>query len=111
MHGLQDLWFHHNGSAIPLHESFESLPIEVVRVLPAIHALTGCDTTSKVGTKLQAFHAAHKSEHFILAEFGNGVLNDSMILSAERFLLDCMSRTTTRLVDTFDEFRYDQYHA
>ena len=112
MHGLQDLWFHHNGSAIPLHESFESLPIEVVRVLPAIHALTGCDTTSKVGTKLQAFHADHKSEDFILAELGNGVLNDSMILSAEKFLLDCMSWTpTTRLVDTFDEFRYEQYHA
>ena len=111
MHGLQDLWFHHNGSASPLHESVESLPIEVVRVLPAIHALTGCDTTSKVGTKLQAFNAAHKSEHFILAEFGNGVLNDSMMLSAERFLLDCMSQTATRSADTFDEFRYNQYHA
>ena len=74
-----------------MHESVESLPIEVVRVLPAIHALTGCDTTPKVGSKLQAFHVAHKSEHFILAEFGNGVLNDSMILSAERFLLDCLS--------------------
>ena len=32
MYGLQELWFHHNGSASPLHESVESLPVEVVRV-------------------------------------------------------------------------------
>ena len=46
-----------------------------------------------------------------MAEFGNGVLNDRMILTAERFLLDCMSRTATRSANTFNEFRYDQYHA
>ena len=111
MYGLQELWFHHNGSASPMHESVESLPVELVRMIPGIHALTGCDTTSKVGTMLQAFNAAHKSEHFVLAEFGNGVLNDNMVQSAERFLLDCMCRTATRSADTFDEFRYDQYHA
>ena len=33
-----------------------------------------------------------------------------MVRSAERFLLDCMSRTTTRSADTFDEHRYNQYH-
>ena len=47
MYGLQELWFYHKGSASPLHESVESLPVEVVRVPPAVHALTGCDTTSK----------------------------------------------------------------
>ena len=36
---------------IPLHLIFERKP-ELCSVLPAIHILTGCDTTSKVGTKL-----------------------------------------------------------
>ena len=31
-----------------------------MQFLPTIHALTGCDTTSKVGTKLQAYKAANK---------------------------------------------------
>ena len=47
---LQELWMHHNGLASPIHESVASLPEEVVNVLPAIHALSGCDTTSKIGT-------------------------------------------------------------
>ena len=111
MYGLQELWMHHNGSASPLHESVECLPNEVVRILPAIHALTGCDTTAKIGTKLQAFNAAKKEEHFKLAEFGLRPLDEEMICSAEKFLLDCMSRTATRSAETFDELRYDKYHT
>ena len=40
---------------IPLHLIFERKP-ELCSVLPAIHILTGCDTTSKVGTKLSALN-------------------------------------------------------
>ena len=40
---------------IPLHLIFERRP-ELCCVLPAIHILTGCDTTSKVGTKLSALN-------------------------------------------------------
>ena len=111
LYGLQELWMHHNSSASPLHESVGCLPTEVVRILPAIHALTGCDTTAKVGTKLQAFNAAKKQEHFKLAEFGLRSLDEEMIQSAETFLLDCMSRTATRSAETFDELRYNQYHT
>ena len=46
---------HHNGLATPLHEAVASLSTEVVSILPAMHSLSGCDTTSKVGTKLQSF--------------------------------------------------------
>ena len=109
LYGLQEL-MHHNGSASPLHDSVGCLPMEVVRILPAIHALTGCDTTAKVGTKLQAFNAAKKQEHFKLAEFGLRSLDEEMIQSAENFLLDCMSRTATRSAETFDELRYNRYH-
>ena len=109
--GLKEIWMHHIGIAAPLHESVENLPDEVVRILPAIHALTGCDTTSKIGSKLQAFNAAQKSEHFHLEEFGKKQLDDEMFLSAEKFLLDCMSRNAKQTADSFDQLRYDQYHA
>ena len=39
---------------IPLHLIFERKPPELCSVHPAIHILTGCDTTSKVRTKLSA---------------------------------------------------------
>ena len=110
-YGLREIWMHHTGNATPLHESTTNLPDEVVRVLPAIHALTGCDTTSKVGTKRQAFNAAHKSEHFHLEDFGIKPLDDEMFLSAEKFLLDNMSRNANRAADSFDQLRYDRYHA
>ena len=62
-YSLQEIWMHHNGLATPLQEAVTSLPIEVVSILPAMHSLSGCDTTSNVGTKLQAFKAANKPEH------------------------------------------------
>ena len=99
------------GAATPLHEAVVSLPKEVVHILPAIHVLTGCDTICKVGSKLQAFDAAQKSEHFKLKEFGVKDLDDDMFKSAEQFLLDTMSRNANRKVDSFDQLRYDQYHA
>ena len=102
---LQELWMHHNGLATPLHECVERLPEDVVRTLPAVHALSGCDTTSKVGTKLQAFNGANKEEHAILADFEVKALDNDMFESAERFLVDCMSRSTNRSFDTFDDLR------
>ena len=100
--GLREIWVHHTGDTSPLHEAVTNLPEEVVRMLPAAHALSGCDTTSKVGTKLQAFRAAQKPEHHPLIEFGIAPLTEDMSIAAERFLLDCMSRTATRSVNTFD---------
>ena len=56
--GLSELWMHAGvGDStvryIPLHLISERKP-ELFSVLPAIHILTGCYTTSQVGTKLSA---------------------------------------------------------
>ena len=109
-YGLSEIWMHNSGNVSALHESLESIPDELIRVLPAIHALSGCDTTSKVGTKLQAYRAAQKDEYRALEKFGVIELDDEMNRVAEHFLLDCMSRTAQRSVDTFDELRYERYH-
>ena len=109
-YGLQEIWMHHGGSVTPLHESVSNLFEEVTRILPAIHALSGCDTTCKIGTKLQAFKAAKKPEHHSQKDFGIRPLDEDIFNAAEHFLLDCLSRTANRTVNTIDELRYNQYH-
>ena len=46
--GLSGIWFHHLGNITPVHQAVDNLPDTVVEILPAIHALSGCDTTSKI---------------------------------------------------------------
>lgn len=57
-HGLEELWVK-TGVAdstryIPIHILARKIGRDLHQVLPAVHTLTGCDYTSKVGTK----HAA-----------------------------------------------------
>ena len=94
----------------PVHDSVKDLPNNIVKLLPAVHTLSGCDTTSKVGTKLQAFKAAHKPEYELLNLFGISALDTQMYETAEHFLLECITRAETRAVDTFDEMRFTRFH-
>ena len=110
-YGLLEIWCHHLNKMSPVHEAVYNLPDDVVRILPAIHALRGCDTTSKVGTKLQAFKAAHKPEYAALNRFGVDPLNEEMFELAEHFLLECATRVKNRKEETFDELRYSKYHS
>ena len=67
--GLQQIWVHHIVNLSPVHEAMENLSDDVVCILPAVYALSGCDASSKVETKVQAFKAAQKSEHRSLITF------------------------------------------
>ena len=95
-YGLSEIWMHTSGDVAALHESVESMADEVIQILPAIHALSGCDTTSKIGIKLQAYRAAQKDEYRVLVGFGISDLDEDMSKVAEHFLLDCMSRSAQR---------------
>ena len=94
-------------SSIP--QSVEALPREIVLLLPAIHALTGCDVTSKVGTKKNAVKATQKITHHGLLRFGFDDLNEEMIASAESFLIDCLP-VSTKGTTKFDLVRHSEYH-
>ena len=72
-----------------------------------IHALTGYDTTSKVGKKFQAFKTAHKSEYASLNKFGISEFDKCI----EQFLLECIMQGENRVVNIFDELRYSRYHS
>ena len=49
---IQELWFHtgtgRNRRFIPVHKAVEKVGQDVCNLLPAMHALTGCDSTSNL---------------------------------------------------------------
>ena len=110
-HGLDKVWFHSFGNVTPLHEAGENLPSNVVYILPTVHALSDCDTTSKIGTKMQAFKAAFKSEYSASKDFGISPLENDTYIIAEHFLLECISRVVSRSEETFNDLRYSRYHS
>ena len=103
---LEELWFvsgrGNSKTFFPIHDLTRDLDLDLVEVLPAIHALTGCDTASKVGTKSKAAREGAGCYHLLYA-FGRDALSDEMIADAEKFLLKCFTKHD---VDTFDELHF-----
>ena len=111
--GLKELWFitgrSNTQTIIPLHNLFNVMDHEVIDILPAVHALTGCDTTSKVGTKSAALKTAAKYGFQLLPMFGKVTeLTEDIICNAEKFLLRCISSNES--LNDFDDLRYEIYH-
>ena len=79
-----------------------------IDVLPAVHALTGYNTTSKAGTKSAACQWMMKCGYELLHSFGKPETSDQMILFAERFLVKCISKSSER--SNFDDIRFETYH-
>ena len=74
----------------------------VIRNLPATHAITGADTTSKIGTK--DYMMTHKQKFSLLNGFGIAELSEEMIKSAESFLINCIDKSRSKS-RTFDDLR------
>lgn len=110
--GLKELWvafgMGKTSRYIPLHSLIteNKVPHAVLTTLPAIHSLTGCDTTSKIGTKLAALRAAESCAEDLLFDFGKQPLNEDMEKRAEEFLV----RTLGSNLRTMDALRFHQYH-
>ena len=69
---LQELWFisgrSESKSVVPIHALVGSMEPDLIEILPAIHALTGCNTTSKVGTKRKAIKEGNKNGYYTILE-------------------------------------------
>ena len=102
---MEELWIL-PGQTVPLHDLLLVLNPDAVSILPAALALTGCDTTSKVGTTKKVLHAV-ESCYGHLQTFGKIVLSDHMICQAEEFLLECVSNDKA---ESFNNLRYIVYH-
>ena len=81
---------------------------ELIDILPAIHALTGCDTTSKVGTKAKALIKGKKGVYTLLCNFGKEEINGEINTGTEKFFLKFI---TSRDVESFDDLRFLIYHT
>ncbi len=106
--GLQELWLVRNSgvkrSILPLHDICIALGNELIKCLPALHALTGCDTTSKISTKLAALNAVRKpGNSSMIQNFDCPQLTESAIQMAETFLVKCLKPSAD--LQTFDDLR------
>ena len=98
--GLDELWIISGKcdsiNVTSVHTVVNNMGSGVFDVLPAVHALTGCDTASESGTKSAAFQAAMKCGYELLYYFRNSEISDQMILLAEKFLVECISKSSER---------------
>lgn len=108
--GLFELWMkagvRDSTRHIPIHLLASRIGLDLCKVLPAVHTLTGCDYTSKVGTK----PAAIKANPLVLEHFGisrNGPTEEDMV-KAESYLVQVMKKGTT--LTSMDSLRDQQYH-
>lgn len=76
--------------------------------MPAGHALTGCDTVAKVGTKL-AMLKKLKHCNDLISDFGHDRLDGITISAAEQFLVNVIMRSDLAECKTFDEIRLQSY--
>ena len=94
--------------AVPLHAIATKLESTVVDVLPALHALTGCDTTSKICSKNAALKIADTDFIENLVAFGKTDINIDMVIMAEKFLVKCIDSKANS--ESFDDLRMEYYH-
>ncbi|KAG1662219.1 hypothetical protein GQR58_021027 [Nymphon striatum] len=108
--GLMELWIRAgrgNTSRFlpPPHTLYASLGRDLCTVLPAIHSLTGCDITSKIGTKKAALKANPETH---LQGFGTSPPSVAVIQHAETYLLHVVdNRSKSR---SFDQLRTQLFH-
>ena len=93
--GPKELWLIRNSglkrSILPLHDICTTLGVDLTKCLPSLHALTGCDTTSKICTKLAALKAFCKPENSsLLMNFDSPQLTQSVMQMADTFLVKCL---------------------
>ena len=107
--GLQQIWQQHSEEVSPVHNT--GLSHEVIRILPAVHPLTGSDTTSKVSTKQKAFKIA-KDEIFLdsLATFGEDIISGDKMVAAECFLVRCLATADAKTISSFDGLRHFNFY-
>jgi hypothetical protein len=106
--GIQKVWIRMGSGAakrhIPIHHLYDRMPKPLIKVVLAAHIGTGCDTLSKIGTKLAALNAIPE---MYLDGFGKGELTDGQVKKCEEYLVKVQRLNTDCL--TFDALRVLEY--
>lgn len=108
--GIEELWVTagvgDSSRFIPVHILAVQLGEPTCNVLPAVHTLTGCDYTSKFGTKYAALKATPVA---FLKNFGQLDVNiEDQIKLAEEYLVQVKKKGSS--CKTVDELRDFLYH-
>ena len=107
-HGLKELWIRtgvvNSTRHIPLHTLADKMNPDICKVILPVHHLTGCDSTSKLGTKAASLKA-EPAQH--LQEFGKDPSNIDFG-AVEQYLVNVLKSGT--VCQTMDQLRYYLYH-
>ena len=107
-HGLEELWIRagvgNSTRHIPLHTLAEKMDPEICKVILPLHHLTGCDSSSKSGTK-SAGLKANPAQH--LQQLGKDPANIDFV-GVEQYLINIFKSRTH--CESMDQLRYYLYH-
>ena len=107
--GLEELWIMfgtgQNSRYIPIHILVSKVGPLVASGLLAAHVLSGCDVTSKIGTKQSALKCIN-DEITLFAV--HETLNSELASIGEKYLIKVLDNKSESL--TFDEYRFEVYH-
>lgn len=109
-HGIEELWVRagvgDTTRYLPLRKLFQRLGDSLCNVLPAVHSLTGCDITSKVGTKKAALKAQPQKllKHF--GRFPNP--SEQIVKDAEMYLIKVLKPQSE--AKNFSQLRSEMFH-
>ncbi|KAG1682452.1 Solute carrier family 22 member 2 [Nymphon striatum] len=110
--GLQELWVKagvgDSTRFIPIHTLASRLGSALCHVLPAVHMLTGCDYTSKVGTKQAALNNHPETYLKGFGTCANVQDMDLVIIRAEEYLVHVFKKGTA--FTTMNQLRTHTYH-
>ena len=102
--GIKEVWMKYGMGIskrfIPIHSLYHKLEKSVINSLLKLHILTGCDVTSKAGTKSEAIKA---SQEVNLRKFCSFESNEYGFKDAELYLVKVLHGKST--CSNFDELR------
>ena len=98
-----------NQTIIRVDRIADTLPSQLSLILPTLHALNGCDSTSKICIKLSALKSACTENIQLLDTFHKHPFTESKAKNAEFFLVKSLQPKFKAY--TFDELRYKIYHS
>ena len=92
---------------LPLYDICSALRNDLTKCLPAVHALTGCDTTSKIATKSATLNTVQKLGNSI--DFISPQVAESSIQMVETFLVRCLKLAAD--LQTFDDLHLAAFNS
>lgn len=106
---LEELWVKagtgDSSRYVPIHDLALQIMESFCQVLPVVHTFTGCDYSSKFGTKLMTLKASSKK---YLMEFGAMNNIDQQLSLTEEYLVKVLKKART--CTTTDQLRCHLYH-